>query len=193
MASTALKINKEKWKAKYILQEMKTESDIKTSLAKTAAQVGLSVLAGGAVGAALGKPAFFAGLGLTFLGYYKDLSWLPPIGIGMMASSHILPVNNSVSGFDLKTEAENAKTRLLNFKDTLFQKTYLDKIIKPKADTNSETTEGIGTLEESNQALNHIEQQLVNTAMEYKSKNGGSTSGLEEEMQGTEEPDFSGF
>jgi len=204
MASTKVSTaNKEKWKAKYILEDMETESNITSTLGKTLAQVGLSVLVGGGLGAAIGKPAFILGLGLTVFGYYKDVSWVPPIGIGMMASSHILP-GGSVSGFDLKTETADAKTRLVNFKDTLFQKTYLDKIFKGKK--SAETTEGIGSLgpEES---LAQIEQQLVNSAMDYKRQRGESTSGIEDEvsgteeemqgteedMQGTDEPDFSGM
>ncbi len=188
MASTEGKSNKEKWKAKYILEDMETESDIKGTVAKTLAQVGLAVLAGGGLGAAIGKPAFFLGLGLTAFGYYKDISWLPPIGVGMMASSHILP-GGSVSGFDLKTETTDAKTRLTNFRDTLFQKTYLDKIFKG---TPTETTEGIGSTGHED-SLQQIEQQLVNSAMDYKRQRGESTSGLEGEVEGTEEPDFSGF
>lgn len=190
MASTEGKTHKEKWKAKYILEDMKTESNIKGTIAKTVAQVGLSVLAGGGLGAAIGKPAFFIGLGLTALGYYKDVSWLPPIGVGMMASSHILP-GGSVSGFDLKTETQDAKTRLSNFKDVLFQKTYLDKIFKGKSGID-ETILGIGSTGHED-SLRRIEEQLVNSAMDYKRQRGESTSGLEGEMEGTDEPDFSGF
>jgi hypothetical protein len=202
MASTKVSSpNKEKWKAKYILQDMETESNIKSTIGKTLAQVGLSVLVGGGVGAVIGRPAFFLGLGLTAFGYYKDVSWVPPIGIGMMASSHIF--SSTLGGFDLKTETEDAKTRLVNFKDTLFKKTYLDKIFKSKS---AETTEGIGSIgpEES---LAQIEQQLINSAMDYKRQRGESTSGIEDEihgteenihgteedMQGTDEPDFSGM
>jgi len=196
MASTEVKRNKEKWKARYILEEMKTENDLKNSLGKTAAIVGLSVLGGGTLGAVLGKPSFFAGLGITFLGYYKDIPWLAPVGIGMMASSHITSVGNpSVSGFELKNETAKAKERLVSFKDTLMKKTYLDKVFKSKTPGGDETTSGLGTTNDPEQSLSQIEQQLVNSAMAFQRRRGESTSGMEEEMQGHDlnEPDFSGF
>jgi len=194
MASVEAKIRKEKWKAK-ALKEMKTEGDWKNTGIKTGIEMLLSVLVGGAIGSTIGKPSLVLGLATTAFGHYTGVNWLPPIGIGMMASSNPLGTKQpTVSGFDIKTEVQNAKDRLVGFKDSLLQRTYLDKIIKPTGNSGSgETTNGFGSVGDNNDALRQVEDQLVRSAIEFKRERGESTSGLEEEMQGTNEPDFSGM
>ena len=99
-------------KVKSILEE-DTKGKGKETIYKTLANASVAVLGGGLVSAVIGKPSFFVGMGLTGLSYYKDISWLAPLGIGMMATSHLIPNENTagVSGFDLKQETENAKAR----------------------------------------------------------------------------------
>lgn len=185
-----------------------TKGKGKETAYKTLAHVGVAVIGGGLVTAIIGKPSFLLGLGLTGLGYYKDISWLAPLGIGMMASSHLVPneSNTGVSGFNLKQETENAKSRLMSFKDSLLSKTYIDKVIKPKATSNSsanrttetpvmeETTEGFGSVEANLNVLNQIEKQLVSSAMEIQNqRKEQSTQGFNDEMNGLDEMDFSGL
>lgn len=185
-----------------------TKGKGKETVYKTLANVGVAVIGGGLVTAIIGKPSFLLGLGLTGLGYYKDISWLAPLGIGMMASSHLVPneSNTGVSGFNLKQETENAKSRLMSFKDSLLSKTYIDKVIKPKATSKSsanrmietpameETTEGFGSVEANLNVLNQIEKQLVSSAMEIQNqRKEQSTQGFNDEMNGIDEMDFSGL
>lgn len=185
-----------------------TKGKGKETVYKTLANVGVAVIGGGLVTAIIGKPSFLLGLGLTGYGYYKDISWLAPLGIGMMASSHLVPNESStgVSGFNLKQETENAKSRLMSFKDSLLSKTYIDKVIKPKATSKSsanrttetpvmeETTEGFGSVEANLNVLNQIEKQLVSSAMEIQNqRKEQSTQGFNDEMNGIDEMDFSGL
>jgi hypothetical protein len=185
-----------------------TKGKGKETVYKTLANVGVAVIGGGLVTAIIGKPSFLLGLGLTGLGYYKDISWLAPLGIGMMASSHLVPneSNTGVSGFNLKQETENAKSRLMSFKDSLLSKTYIDKVIKPKATSKNsanrmietpameETTEGFGSVEANLNVLNQIEKQLVSSAMEIQNqRKEQSTQGFNDEMNGVDEMDFSGL
>lgn len=185
-----------------------TKGKGKETVYKTLAHVGVAVIGGGLVTAIIGKPSFLLGLGLTGLGYYKDISWLAPLGIGMMASSHLVPneSNTGVSGFNLKQETENAKSRLMSLKDSLLSKTYIDKVIKPKATSKSstnrttetpvmeETTEGFGSVEANLNVLNQIEKQLVSSAMEIQNqRKEQSTQGFNDEMNGIDEMDFSGL
>lgn len=194
-------------KVSSILEES-TKGKGKESFFKGLTYMGISVLGGGLAAAVIGKPSFLLGAGLTVYGYYKDNHWLAPLGLGMMASSHLVPntSNTGVSGFDLKQETENAKSRLVSFKDSLLSKTYLDKVIKPKTSSNSsanrtietpameETTNGFGSVNDNLNVLNQIEQQLVSSAMEIQNRQKSqSTQGVGDEIYGFNEEDFSGF
>lgn len=202
---TTYKVKQTTRKVAAVLGE-KTTGKVKETAFKTLAHIGVGIIGGGLAAAVIGKPAFLIGGGLTFYGYYKDISWLAPLGLGMMASSHLVPndTGTGVSGFSLKQETENAKTRLSSLKDSLLSKTYLDKIIKPKtassksanrtmqASNDEETTEGFGSVSDNLQALDRIEQQLMTSAMEIQNQNKG-TQGVNDEINGYDEQDFSGF
>jgi hypothetical protein len=91
-------------KVKAILEES-SKGKAKESFFKGLTYMGISVLGGGLAAAVIGKPSFLIGAGLTFVGYYKDNHWLAPLGLGMMASSHLVP-NESLeksTGFSFKT------------------------------------------------------------------------------------------
>ena len=201
-SSTSIDVTR---KVKSVL-EGSTKGDAKASFHKGLANMGIAVIGGGLVTAIIGKPSFLLGAGLTVYGYYKDNHWLAPLGLGMMASSSLVPNESStgVSGFDLKQETENAKTRLMSFKDSLLSKTYLDKVIKPKPATNSstnrtieaptteETTSGFGSVQDNLNVLNNIEHQLINSAMAIQNQNKSeSTQGFNDEVNGIDEQDFS--
>ena len=94
----------------------------------------------------------------------------------------------------------------MSFKDSLLSKTYIDKVIKPKATSKSsanrtaetpameETTEGFGSVEANLNVLNQIEKQLVSSAMEIQNqRKEQSTQGFNDEMNGIDEMDFSGL
>lgn len=164
-----------------------TKGEIGKSLLKGLAYTGLAV-GGGGIGAALiGKPSFYLGAGLTFLGFYKDNHWLSPLGLGMMASSHLVPTSElkGLEGLDFKQEGRNIKNRLVALKDSFLSKTYLDKVIpaskpKPPAIASEETTNGFGSVNANINALDEIEQQLVNQAIRTQSPQGRrSVNGLE--------------
>jgi hypothetical protein len=185
-----------------------TKGKVKETALKTIAHVGLAVIGGGLATAIIGKPSFLLGLGLVGYGYYSDHSWVAPLGIGMMASSHLVPNESpaGVSGFSLKQETENAKSRLLSFKDSLLSKTYIDKVIKPQGTTKSstnrtfeassseETTSGFGSVDANLQALNQIEQQLVSSAMAIQNQQRAEQMPVNSDaMNGFDEMDFSGL
>ena len=213
MASTAIK--HPPMNVTHILKDMKTKGDMKNTAIKTATQVGIGVVGGGILSAIIGKPSFLIGLTLAGIGNYNDNSWLAPLGIGMMASSHIAPntSESSVSGFDLKEQGEKIKERLAALKDSFMSKTYMDKIFKgkPTATKGSEAntrksfseeipeteeiTNGFGNLTQSENTLNQIEQQLVASAMEFQRSRGNrQTQGVDAELMGMEgDVDFSRF
>lgn len=185
MASVAERIKKEQLKSKFL--ESKTEGDLKASGLKTLMDIGLSVLIGGGLGAAIGKPAFLIGAGSAFAGHYTGINWITPIGVGMMASSNL--TGDTMSGYDL----QGFKDRLLTFKDSLLQRTYLDKVIKKKnpGERSEEGTSGLGNVDQYNRALKDVEAQLVQSAMDFQRRKGESTAGIEDEVQGYTETDFS--
>lgn len=185
--------------------EGSSKGKAKESFFKGLTYMGISVLGGGLAAAVIGKPSFLIGAGLTFYGYYKDNHWLAPLGLGMMASSHLVPNESveGVSGFSLKQETQNAKDRLSSFKDSLLSKTYIDKVIKPKKATENkksgssittESTNGFGSVQENQNVLDQIEQQLIASAMEIQ-KQGKiqSTQGVGRSPEDFDEEDYSRF
>jgi hypothetical protein len=180
-----------------------TKGKGKETIYKTLANVGVAVIGGSLATVVIGKPSFLVGLGLTGYGYYKDISWLAPLGIGMMASSHLVPNESdpNSSGFSVKQEVEDVKNRFTSLKESLLSKTYIDKIYKPKGTSNSsgnrtleETTNGFGSVEANLRVLNQIEEQLVSSAMEIQNqRRDQTTQGVNDEMEGFNEQDFSGF
>ena len=188
-------------KSKSIL-DSETKGDLKKTALKTLAEVGVSVIGGGVVGAVIGKPSFVIGLALAGAGYYKGIPWLGPLGLGMMSTSHLISDKSSgISGFDLKTETTNAKNRVLSFKDSLLQKTYLDKIIPSKTTENArqssdeDGTEGFGSLAANLSALDEVENQLQMSANAFDKRSGNpaARSFSTPVEGGIDEPDFSGM
>lgn len=205
-SSTSIETTK---RVKNILVE-NTKGEVKKTVYKTLANTAVAILGGGLVSAIIGKPSFILGLVVTGAGYYKDVPYLAPLGIGMMATSHLssnenTSTNTGVSGFSIKEETANAKNRLVSFKDSLLSKTYIDKVIKPKAKsstsanrstetTTEETTNGFGSVQDNLNVLDNIEQQLVASAMAIQSqRKEQTTQGVGDEIFGVDEQDFSRF
>lgn len=163
-----------------------TKDEFGKSLLKGLAYAGLAVGGGGLGAALIGKPSFYLGAGLTVMGFYKDNHWLSPLGLGMMASSHLVPTSElkGLEGLNFKQEGQNIKNRLNALKDSFLSKTYLDKVIpaskpKPPAIGTEETTNGFGSVKANLNALDEIERQLVNQAIRSQNPQGGrSVNGL---------------
>lgn len=114
-----------------------TKGDIKHSAMETGKDLLVGVIGGGLVAAIIGKPAFLAGLGVTGVGHFTGNSLISTFGLGMMAGGNI--VSSTVSGVDNLEGLDGAKERVLAFKDSMMQRTFLDKIIKKDATTVSGT------------------------------------------------------
>ena len=200
MANSASKIKVSKSTS---LLRRPTASKAKDSLLKALTYMGISVLGGGLAASIIGRPSFIVGAGLTTYGFYKDNPWLPALGLGMMASSHLVPNTNSssLSGFSAKQEMEDAKARFSTFGKSLLNKTYLDKFIKPKSaarrissDPSEETTEGFGSVSDNLKVLDQVERQLIANATAHQPRpQSQSTQGVGEDIEGMDDTDFSGF
>lgn len=160
-----------------ILTKMETKGQLKNTAIKTLTSVGLFVIGGKLASAILGRPSFYIGLGLTGLGYYNKNSWIPAIGLGMMASSN--PLNKSTStveGFDFKSELSEAKERVKGLKDDFLHNTYLDKFFDKKEPEGGVT--GFGNPPVNFGMLDKLEQQIISSAMEYQQNAGSNLSNV---------------
>ena len=212
MASKKGKKSKFKYKPGQVLEKMPTEGNLKNTAIKSVAQIGIAV-GGGAIGTAvLGKYAFLTGLGLIGLGNYKGISWMAPLGTGMMASSLMVAeeavgLTGQVEGFDLKTEASKAKQRLIQLKDNFLSHTYLNKVFKKKqaaqnstsqrkgengTEDNTEQVNGLNDVPASTE-LDNIEKQLIASAVNFhKKEQSKQVEGADADLTGLEaEVDFS--
>ena len=166
------------------------KKQLKNTLVGTGKDILIGVIGGGIAGAVIGKPSFLIGAGVTGLGNYNKNSLMTTFGIGMMASAGInqaAPVNG-MDGFSMA----EIKARLLSFKDSFEQKLYLDKLFKPNTQNNANSgnnAKSVGDVAYHLQgndmpqldmsALDTIEQQVVQSGMDYQKKNQPSTSGIE--------------
>ncbi len=189
------------------LMNAPTNGKLMPTLKKAGLNMGISVLGGGLLAALIGKPSFLLGAGVAFAGYYKDNPFLAPLGIGMMASTHIAPNNpkEGASGKKLEQEKENVKERFNNLKDSWMSKTYLDKVFKKASSTSSRTisteqenVNGFGTVSDNLTALDRVEQQLISSALKSQTPNStASMNGFEDNAANSPddvgEVDFSSF
>lgn len=188
----------EKLQLQKMLDDKNTKGKVGPTLVNVLYDLLLSVGAGGFLGAVLGKHSFWPGLIATGAGYYLDLRPLKAIGVGMMASSHLLAPNQRAArtkaGFDWPAEKEDAKSRMTQYGSSILERTYLDKLInlvkgKGASTTSEETsTEQIaseiiqeppadleptvnGLGEPDFSALDKFGQQIVASAVEYQRTN----------------------
>jgi hypothetical protein len=176
-----------------------TKGDLKHSALETGKDLLIGVLGGGLVAALIGKPAFVIGLGITGVGHYAGNTLASTFGLGMMAGGNI--ISGTVSGID---GLDGAKERVTAFKDSMLQRTYMDKIIKKKADTVSGT---IGELQYFDYgqmtgatdnpelygdmgALNDIEQRIEDAGM---ARLQGTGMGAMQDMEGLGDKDLDGL
>jgi len=153
---------------------LETKGNIKHTAMETGKDVLVGVLIGGLSAALIGKPAFLIGLGVTGLGHYAGNTLASTIGLGMMASGNI--VGSTVNGVD---GMNGIKERMQAFKQSMMERTYLDKLTNKSAPVMSGT---IGELQYFNygemagatdnpelygdlSALDAIEQQVQDAGM----------------------------
>ena len=151
----------------------------------------IGVVGGGLAGAMIGKPSLLVGILVTGAGHFSNNRLAQLLGIGMMASNGFQPSSSGTNGLD---GLDGVKDRLMAYKDTFSQKFYLDKFMKKTA-TLPATTAGIGevqyftypdALNGDLAALNEIENQLAESALEFQGTAGDlpDVSGELPEMTG---------
>lgn len=124
-----------------------TKGNAKNTLVETGKDLVVGVIAGGLVGAAIGKPSLLVGLAVTGMGHFTGHRLASLFGMGIMAANGFQ--SKSVSGVD-GLSADAVKERLTIYKDSFAQKLYLDKMVGSKAGTSTTitaTTNGIGELQ----------------------------------------------
>lgn len=174
------------------LLEKDPKGHLGATAVKTLYDVVLGVGVGGFAGAVVGKHSFWPGLIITGLGYYYDTRIMQAVGMGMMASSHLLAPNEksvrTKEGFDKTAELQDAKLRIQKFGQSLLERTYGDKLIglfkrksqdqqtnstaDPNIETPPETAPVVNGLGEPDYSqLDKIGQQIVSSAVAYQSAN----------------------
>jgi hypothetical protein len=168
-----------------ISESLETKDNPKNTAIETAKDVIVGVVGGGLVGAAIGKPSFLVGLGVTGMGHYTGHRLASLFGVGLMAANGFQ--NKSVSGVDgLSIDA--VKERVTAYSHNLKEKLYLDKVPFLNKNKEVESTNGMGELqffhhpsdmngaynELNNElsALNHIERQIERSGMAHMQRNG---------------------
>lgn len=182
----------------HLSSRLDTKGDLKHSALETGKDLLIGVLGGGLVAALIGKPAFIIGLGVTGAGHFAGNTLASTFGLGMMAGGNI--VSGSVSGID---GLDGAKERVNAFKESMLQRTYMDKIIK-KTETVSGT---IGELQYFDYgqmtgasdnpelygdmgALNEIEQRIEDAGI---ARLQGTGIGAAQDIEGLGDRDMEGL
>jgi hypothetical protein len=176
-----------------------TKGNVKHSAIETGKDLLIGVIGGGIIGAVIGKPALLIGIGVTGYGHFASKPAFATLGIGMMASSGMTAGNTTqgVDGFS----AEDVKARVMNFKDSITSRLFLDKIIKKRegTDKNENGSNGVGAIQYftyPNQnkeldlsALDHLQKQIHQSGVAYQKSIRGTEE--EETMQGNDNFDES--
>lgn len=140
--------------------------------------IALVVLGGGIIAAVSGKVALPVGFVITGAGYYIDNKILQLIGAGTMAA-HNFQKAGTVQGLE---GLEGVKERLQAYKESLKERFFIDQLLKKKSGTN-----GVGELHYFNQsdgmngdlaALDDIESQLAESALQFQGNIGGEADYL---------------
>lgn len=167
-----------------ITQPLPTNRNITNSAIETGKDLIIGVVAGGLAGAAIGRPSLIAGILVTGAGHFIDNRLLSTFGIGMMASNGFQ--SKGVQGVDGMEGLEGVKERVISYKDSFLQKTYIDKVKnlakKHKAISGLDDVQyfsypenllGAGDFD----ALNRLENQIVNSGMQYAQVSGIGDTG----------------
>lgn len=166
-------------------EELPTKGNVKNTMLETGKDLLVAVLGGGLIGSAIGRPSLAIGIVATGTGHYTQSRMLTLLGIGMMAANGFQKGKgvNGLEGLD------GVKERLMAYKENFSEKLYLDKILKQKS---AAATNGIGELQYFNydqemngglNALNMIEDQLIESGMQFQQMNGAALPEMEEDDQ----------
>ncbi|MEM6770598.1 MAG: hypothetical protein AAF597_08455 [Bacteroidota bacterium] len=195
-------------KREKFLNEIKTKGDVaKNSAIGTLRDVGVGVVGGGLLGSLVGRHSFLVGLATSFGGYYFANRTVSSLGMGMMAANgfQIAKRNQEVAGtqglegFDFKQELENAKQRVVNFRDNFAEKLYMDSFLK------KDEVDGLGHLpgdlgevdyylhgeieddQDALDELDRIEAQLLESAKDFDA--GQQMEGMGQDLGVYDVPD----
>ena len=189
-------------KRERFLDEIKTTGDVvKNSAVGTLRDVGVGVAGGGLLGSLIGKHSFLIGLATSFGGYYFANPTVSSLGMGLMAANGFQVSKNNapagtqgLEGFNLKQELENAKQRVVNFRDNFADKLYLDRFVKKGVSGNLGDVDyylhgQLGDEDDAVAELDRIEEQLFESAEQFQNENAisGHTS---EEFNSIDEEDL---
>lgn len=167
-------------------EELPTKGNVKNTVLETGKDLLVAVLGGGLIGSAIGRPSLAIGLVTTGTGHYTQNRLLTLLGIGMMAANGFQK-GKAVNGLE---GLDGVKERLMAYKENFSEKLYLDKIIKKKS--AAAATNGIGELQYFNynndlsgglNALESIENQLIESGMQFQQMAGATLPEMEEDDQ----------
>ena len=168
-------------------EELPTKGNVKNTVLETGKDLLVAVLGGGLIGSAIGRPSLAIGLVTTGTGHYTQNRLLTLLGIGMMAANGFQK-SKAVNGLE---GLDGVKERLMAYKENFSEKLYLDKIIKQKS-AAAAATNGFGELQYFNynkdlngglNALNAIEDQLIESGMQFQQMSGAALPEMEEDDQ----------
>ena len=151
------------------------EDAAKTKAIKSGVDI-LGAIAGGGLGALIGRHAALFGVGVLVAGnLMKDKSGLArTIGAGMLSygvakivENQALAKQKSVQGFTLAGAAEGAKERVTQYKDELLSAFYLDRLFKKTPSTDGEDSDTVEGLDLS--SLDFFDENNHQEALEYES------------------------
>ena len=169
-------------------EELPTKGNVKNTVLETGKDLLVAVLGGGLIGSAIGRPSLAVGLITTGTGHYTQNRLLTLLGIGMMAANGFQK-SKAVNGLE---GLDGVKERLMAYKENFSEKLYLDKIIKQKSASAAAATNGFGELQYFNynndlsgglNALNAIEDQLIESGMQFQQMSGAALPEMEEDDQ----------
>lgn len=182
-----------------LMQVLKGEASAKGKIGSSALlslkDLVVVVIGGGVLGAVSGKLALPIGFVMTGAGHYTDSKLLQLVGVGAMASNSFSKTStNTVSGMD---GLDGVKERLQAYREALKEKFFLDKMMKKK---ETPATGGFGevqyfTYPESGMngdlaALDAIEQQLTESALQFQGTLPDYQVGVTEDYQTGNVPDY---
>ena len=168
-------------------EELPTKGNVKNTVLETGKDLLVAVLGGGLIGSAIGRPSLAIGLITTGTGHYTQNRLLTLLGIGMMAANGFQK-SKAVNGLE---GLDGVKERLMAYKENFSEKLYLDKFIKQKS-KEAAATNGIGELQYFNyntdlngglNALESIENQLIESGMQFQQMTGAALPEMEEDDQ----------
>ncbi len=174
-----------------LTQPLETKGNGKNTAIETLKDIAVGVIGGGLAGAAIGKPSLLTGIGTSLVGHYAGVPLMTSFGFGMMASGTYQLATGSVNGL---SGMNGVKERMKLFGDSLKQRLYLDKIIKPKK-KEDEGANGMGSVQyfkypntENKEldmgSLDNIEREIARLGEQYERK---QMTGMNDDMNGIED------